>query len=201
MITTAVEPLSDYAFILISAGLVNNLVLAQFLGLCPVTSVSRGPKTAMILALATVVVLLISTAANHLVGQFLLRPLDLEYLRTLAFVLVIAGIAPFIQWLARRISPMLHNTLSDFLPLIAVNSATLGVPLLNVQASRGLVESILYGFGGALGISLVLVLFTAMRERIAVADVPETFRGNAISLITIGLMSLAFMGFASLAML
>jgi electron transport complex protein RnfA len=190
--------MSDYALLLISALLVNNLMLAQFLGLCPVIGISRGLRTAMVVALVTVFVLTLSAAVNHVVYEYLLRPLHLEYLRTMAFMVAIVAIAAIAQWVASRTRPALHTNLGDFLPLIAMNSATLGVPLLNMQASHGFIQSILYGFGGAIGISLVLVLFAAMRERIAVAEVPETFKGNAIGLITIGLMSLAFMGFLGL---
>ncbi len=190
--------MTEYALILLSTVLVNNFVLVKFLGLCPFMGVSRKLETAMGMGLATTFVLTLSAVCSHLVNRYLLGPLGLGYLRTIAFILVIAAVVQFTEMVVHKTSPLLYNVLGIFLPLITTNCAVLGVALLNVQESHGFVESALYGFGAAVGFSLVLVLFSAVRERLAAADVPPPFRGNAIALITAGLMSLAFMGFAGL---
>jgi electron transport complex protein RnfA len=190
--------MTEYALILVSTVLVNNFVLVKFLGLCPFMGVSRKLETAMGMGLATTFVLTLSSVCSYLVNEYLLAPMGLEYLRTIAFILVIAAVVQFTEMAVRKTSPLLYNVLGIYLPLITTNCAVLGVALLNVQEQNGLIESALYGLGAALGFSMVLVMFAAMRERIAVADVPEVFQGNAIALITAGLMSLAFMGFASL---
>jgi Na+-translocating ferredoxin:NAD+ oxidoreductase subunit A len=190
--------MTEYALILVSTILVNNFVLVKFLGLCPFMGVSRKLETAMGMGLATTFVLTLSSVCSYLVNEYLLGPLDLEYLRTIAFILVIAAVVQFTEMVVRKTSPLLYNVLGIFLPLITTNCAVLGVALLNVQENHDLVESALYGFGAAVGFSMVLVMFAAMRERLAVADTPEPFKGNAIALITAGLMSLAFMGFSGL---
>ncbi len=190
--------MAEYALILVSTILVNNFVLVKFLGLCPFMGVSRKLETAMGMGLATTFVLTLSAVCSYLVNQYLLAPLGLEYLQTIAFILVIAAVVQFTEMVVHKTSPVLYNVLGIFLPLITTNCAVLGVALLNVQEDHGLVESALYGFGAAVGFSLVLVLFAAIRERLAAADVPEPFQGSAIALITAGLMSLAFMGFSGL---
>ena len=190
--------MKEYALILLSTILVNNYVLVKFLGLCPFMGVSRKLETAIGMGLATTFVLTLSSICAYLTDHYLLIPLGLEYLRTIAFILVIAVVVQFTEMVVHKTSPLLYNVLGIFLPLITTNCAVLGVALLNVQNDYGFVESALYGFGAAVGFSLVMVLFAAMRERVAVADVPETFRGVPIALITAGLMSLAFMGFAGL---
>jgi electron transport complex protein RnfA len=189
---------TEYALILVSTVLVNNFVLVKFLGLCPFMGVSRKLETATGMGLATTFVLTLSSVCSYLVNEYLLTPLGLEYLRTIAFILTIAAVVQFTEMVVHKTSPLLYNVLGIFLPLITTNCAVLGVALLNVQEDHGFLASALYGFGAAAGFSMVLVLFAALRERIAVADVPELFRGNAIALITAGLMSLAFMGFAGL---
>ncbi len=190
--------MKEYALILISTVLVNNFVLVKFLGLCPFMGVSRKLETAMGMGLATTFVLTLSSVCSYLTNTYLLVPLGLEYLRTIAFILVIAAVVQFTEMVVHKTSPLLYNVLGIFLPLITVNCAVLGVSLLNVQQDFNFAESAVYGFGAALGFSLVLVLFAASRERITVADVPAAFRGAPIALITAGLMSLAFMGFAGL---
>ncbi len=190
--------MTEYALILISTVLVNNFVLVKFLGLCPFMGVSRKLETATGMALATTFVLTLSSVASYLVNEYLLAPLGLEYLRTITFILVIAVVVQFTEMVVHKTSPLLYQVLGIFLPLIATNCAVLGVALLNVQQRHGFLESAVYGFGAAVGFSMVLILFAAMRERINVADVPEPFRGAAIALITAGLMSLAFMGFSGL---
>jgi len=168
------------------------------LGLCPFMGVSRKLETAVGMGLATTFVLTLSSVSSYLVNTYLLEPIGLEFLRTIAFILVIAVVVQFTEMVMHKTSPMLYQVLGIFLPLITTNCAVLGVALLNTQEDHNLVESALYGFGAAVGFSLVLVLFAAVRERVAVADVPKPFQGNAIALITAGLMSMAFMGFAGL---
>ncbi len=190
--------MKEYALILVSTVLVNNFVLVKFLGLCPFMGVSRKLETAMGMGLATTFVLTLSSVCSYLANTYLLVPLGLEYLRTIAFILVIAAVVQFTEMVVHKTSPLLYNVLGIFLPLITVNCAVLGVSLLNVQHDFNFAESAVYGFGAAIGFSLVLVLFAATRERVTVADVPVVFRGAPIALITAGLMSLAFMGFSGL---
>jgi Na+-translocating ferredoxin:NAD+ oxidoreductase subunit A len=190
--------MTEYALILVSTILVNNFVLVKFLGLCPFMGVSRKLETAIGMGLATTFVLTLSSVCSYLVNEYMLAPLGLEYLRTIAFILVIAVVVQFTEMVVHKTSPLLYQVLGIFLPLITTNCAVLGVALLNTQAQHGFLESAIYGFGAAVGFSLVLVLFAAMRERISVADVPVIFRGPAIALITAGLMSMAFMGFSGL---
>jgi len=190
--------MTEYALILVSTVLVNNFVLVKFLGLCPFMSVSRKLETAVGMSLATTFVLTLSSVCSYLVNQYLLVPLGLEYLRTITFILVIAAVVQFTEMVVHKTSPLLYQVLGIFLPLITTNCAVLGVALLNTQQEHGFLQSAVYGFGAAVGFSLVLVLFAALRERIAVADVPVAFKGPAIALITAGLMSLAFMGFSGL---
>jgi len=190
--------MTEYLLILVSTVLVNNFVLVKFLGLCPFMGVSRKLETATGMALATTFVLTLSSVCSFLANHYLLQPLGLEYLQTITFILVIAVVVQFTEMVVHKTSPLLYQVLGIFLPLITTNCAVLGVALLNVQQDHGFVESALYGFGAAVGFSLVLILFAAMRERVAAADVPVMFRGSAIALITAGLMSLAFMGFSGL---
>ena len=190
--------MTDYLLLLVSAVWVNNLVLSQFLGLCPFMGVSRRLETAMGMGLATTFVLTLASVTSYMVDSYLLEPFGLTYLRTISFILVIAAIVGFTEMAIRKNSPVLHNVLGIYLPLITTNCAVLGVALLNIKKHHSFVESALYGMGGALGFTLVMVLFAGIRERIAVSDVPESFQGNAIALITAGLMALAFMGFSGL---
>jgi len=190
--------MTEYALILVGTVLVNNFVLVKFLGLCPFLGVSKKLETAIGMGLATTFVLTLSAVTSWLVNEYLLLPLGIEYLRTIAFILVIAVVVQFTETVMHKTSPVLYQVLGIFLPLITTNCAVLGVALLNLQEQRNFLESALYGFGAAVGFSLVLILFAGMRERVAVADVPEPFQGSAIALVTAGLMSLAFMGFAGL---
>lgn len=190
--------MADYALILVSTILVNNIVLVKFLGLCPFMGVSRTLETAMGMGLATTFVLTLASISSYLINQYLLIPLEIEFLRTISFIFVIAVVVQFTELVVHKTSPLLYQVLGIFLPLITTNCAVLGVALLNVQQQHGFIESALYGLGAALGFSLVLVIFAAMRERLAIADVPRPFQGAAIGLITAGLMSMAFMGFTGL---
>ncbi len=190
--------MTEYILIIIGTVWVNNIVLSQFLGLCPFMGVSRKLETAMGMGLATTFVLTLSSISSFLVYEYLLQPFGLEYLRTISFILVIAAIVGFTEIVVHKTSPLLHNVLGIYLPLITTNCAVLGVALLNTQQSNDFIESALYGFGSAIGFTLVLVLFAAMRERLAASDIPDAFQGNAIGMITAGLMALAFMGFTGL---
>ncbi len=190
--------MTDYLLLLLSTVLVNNFVLVQFLGLCPFMGVSNKLETAMGMSFATTFVLTLASVFSFLVYNYILLPLDVVFLQTISFILVIAAVVQFTEMVVRKTSPLLYRVLGIFLPLITTNCAVLGVALLNIQQGNGFVASVLYGFGAAIGFSLVLVLFAAMRERLNVADVPGPFKGPAIGMITAGMMSLAFMGFAGL---
>jgi len=190
--------LADYSTLLIAAILVNNFVLVQFLGLCPFMGVSNKVESAIGMCMATTFVLTLASACTNLTYHFLLLPLGLGYLKTISFILVIAAVVQFTEMVVRKTSPLLYQLLGVYLPLITVNCAVLGVSLLNANKDHSFLESLFYGFGAAVGFSLVLVLFAALRERLAVADVPAPFQGPAIGMITAGLASLAFLGFAGL---
>lgn len=190
--------MKEYLVILISTILVNNFVLVRFLGLCPFMGVSRKLETALGMGFATTFVLTLSSVCSYLANRYLLIPLELEYLRTITFIVVIAFVVQFTEMVVHKTSPLLYQVLGIFLPLITTNCAVLGVALLNVQTQHGFLESALYGFGAAVGFSLVLSLFSTLRERLDAADVPLPFKGNSIALVTAGLMSMAFMGFSGL---
>jgi len=186
---------------LILAGtiLINNFVLVNFLGLCPFMGVSRKLDTALSMGLATTFVLTLASAISYLLNKWILVPLDLSYLRLIAFILIIAGLVQLTELFLRKASPLLHSVLGLFLPLITTNCAVLGVALLSVRTNDSFISAAFYGFGASLGFTLVLILFSAMRERIDAADVPVPFKGSAIAFICAGLMSLAFMGFSGMA--
>jgi len=168
--------LADYALLLAGTVLVNNFVLVQFLGLCPFMGVSNKLETAMGMSAATTFVLTLASVCSYLTYTWLLVPLDLTYLRTISFILVIAVVVQFTEMVVRKSSPLLHRVLGVYLPLITTNCAVLGVALLNINQAHNFTQSLFYGFGAAVGFSLVLVLFAAMRERLTVADVPEPFQ-------------------------
>ncbi len=191
----------DWVFILVSAALVNNFVLIKFLGLCPFMGVSARLESAIGMAMATAFVLTLASVSSHLVMTYVLVPLSLEYLSTVAFIVIIAGLVQLTEQFMRHTAPVLHRVLGIYLPLITSNCAVLGVALLNARQHHSLVESALYGFGAALGFGLVLVALAAMRQRLTLADVPKSFQGAPIGLVTAGLMALAFMGFTGFAKL
>ncbi|MEL6205592.1 MAG: electron transport complex subunit RsxA [Pseudomonadota bacterium] len=190
--------MEDFALILLGTALVNNVVLVKFLGLCPFMGVSRKIDAAVGMGLATTFVLTLAAASSWIVETLILIPLGLGYLRILAFILVIAAIVQFTETLLRKVSPGLYRALGIYLPLITTNCAVLGVALLNIQAEHSFAESLLYGFGSALGFTLVLAIFAGMRERLAQVAVPAVFAGTPIAFIAAGLLSMAFMGFAGL---
>ena len=190
--------MSEYFLLLVGTVFVNNIVLVKFLGLCPFMGVSRKVETAIGMSAATTFVLTLSAILSYIINSWILAPLGLEFLRTIAFIIAIAAVVNFTEMVVHKTSPLLHNVLGIFLPLITTNCAVLGVALINVQETNSFLQSAIFGFGAALGFSIVLVLFAAMRERVNVADVPVPFQGAAISLVTAGLMSLAFMGLSGL---
>ncbi len=190
--------MSEYLLLLVSTVLVNNFVLVKFLGLCPFMGVSSKISTAIGMSFATTFVLTLTSIVSYLVNTYLLMPLGIEYLRTLSFILVIAVVVQFTEMVVHKTSPTLYRLLGIFLPLITTNCAVLGLALLNVYENHNFIESVVFGFGAAVGFSLVLVLFASMRERLAAADVPLPFKGAAIAMITAGLMSLTFLGFTGL---
>jgi len=193
--------MSELLLIVVAAALVNNFVLVQFLGLCPFMGASRRVEGAVGMALATGLVLTTASGLSYLVDRLLLIPYDLQYLRLVAFILVIGAAVQFTELMIRRLSPMLYRVLGLYIPLIASNCAVLGVALLNSTASRSLIAALFYGAGAALGFGLVLALLAGLRERIEAADVPKPFQGVAIAFVTAGIMSLAFLGFTGFARL
>ena len=190
--------MSHYLFILVGAVLVNNVVLVKILGLCPFMGVSKKLDTAVGMGAATTFVLTVATGASYVIDHYLLMPFGLEYLRTLSFIVTIAAIVQMTEMVIQKTSPVLHQVLGIYLPLITTNCAVLGVPLLNIANKYNFIESLVFGAASAIGFSMVLILFAGIRERVDGADVPVPFRGVAISMVTAGLMSLAFMGFAGL---
>lgn len=190
--------MTEIGIILISTILVNNFVLVKFLGLCPFMGVSGKIETAIGMGFATTFVLTLASISSYLINTYILIPLELEFLRTIAFIVVIAALVGFTELVVNKTSPILKQTLGVFLPLITTNCAVLGVALLSVQAQHSFLTSAVYGFGAAVGFSMVLVMFSAIRERIEAADIPAPFIGAPIALITAGLMSMAFMGFVGL---
>lgn len=191
--------MNEYLLLLLSTALVNNVVLVKFLGLCPFMGVSKKMESALGMGMATTFVLTLTTGASWMLEHWLLVPLGIQYLRILSFILVIAAVVQFTEMVIRKVSPSLYQVLGIYLPLITTNCAVLGIALLNVQEKHAFLESLLYGFGSALGFTLVLLLFAGLRERLALAQVPAAFSGAPAGFVLAGLLSLAFMGFAGLA--
>ena len=188
----------DLLFVAIAAVLVNNFVLTQFLGLCPFMGVSRRVETAFGMSLATAFVLTLASVLSHLVHTGILVPLDATFLRTPAFILIIAVAVQLTEIAVRFAAPLLHQVLGLYLPLITTNCAVLGVALLNLREGHDLLASAVYGAAAAAGFGLVLVLFAAMRERLEAAQVPALLRGAPIALITAGILSMGFLGFTGI---
>ena len=190
--------MEQYLFLLITTVLINNVVLSKFLGLCPFMGVSNKLDTALSMGLATTFVLTLASVASWLLEHYVLVPLHIEFLRILSFILVIAAVVQFTEMVIHKTSPVLYQVLGIYLPLITTNCAVLGVALLTVQEDLNFMQSVVYGFGSAVGFTLVMVIFAGLRERLAVANVPATFAGAPIAYITAGLLSMAFMGFTGL---
>ncbi len=184
--------------IAIGAAMVNNVVLSQFLGLCPFLGVSKKIKTALGMGGAVIGVITIASAVCNLIYDFILVPLNLTYLNTIVFILVIASLVQFVEMFLKKMSPSLYEALGVFLPLITTNCAVLGVALTNVQNGYNFIESVVAGFGTALGFTIAIVIMAGIRERIEYNDVPESFKGMPIVLLTAGLMAIAFFGFSGI---
>jgi electron transport complex protein RnfA len=178
--------------------LVNNFVLTRFLGICPFLGVSKQTETAMGMGFAVIFVMTVASVVTWVIYKALLEPFRIEYLQTIAFILVIAALVQLVEIVMQKVSPMLYHSLGIYLPLITTNCAVLGVSILNIQKQHRFLQTLIFGFGASVGFTLALVLFSGLRERIVLADVPKAFRGTAIALITAGLLSLAFMGFSGL---
>ena len=189
--------MENYLLILVGTVFVNNIVLVRILGLCPFMGVSKRLEASIGMALATAFVLTLASGASFLIDKYLLGP-DLIFLRTLSFIVVIAAIVQFTEMVLHKLFPLLYQVLGIYLPLITTNCAVLGIPLIIVQEKHNLLEALLIGFGGAVGFSMVLIIFAGLRERLESAEVPAPFRGSAIAMVTAGLMSIAFMGFTGL---
>ncbi len=184
--------------ILVSAVFVNNFVLARFLGICPFLGVSKKVETAMGMGMAVIFVMSVASVVTWFIQYFILIPFGIEYLQTIAFILVIASLVQLVEMIIQKTSPVLYQSLGIFLPLITTNCAVLGVAVLSIQKSYSFLEAVVFALGAGLGFTLAMVLFAGLRERVDLCPVPNSFRGTAIALVTAGLLSLAFMGFAGL---
>lgn len=184
--------------LLVGTVFVNNIVLVKILGLCPFMGVSKKLEASIAMGLATAFVLTLGSGTSYVIHHFFLEPNDLGYLKTLSFIVVIAAVVQFTGMVMEKTSPILFQALGIYLPLITTNCAVLGIPLLNVQEQHDFLDSLMFGLFGSAGFTLVLILFASMRERMEAAEIPVLFKGSAIAMITAGLMSLAFMGFAGL---
>ena len=184
--------------ILVGVVLVNNFVLTRFLGICPFLGVSKQTETAAGMGMAVIFVMSVASVVTWVIYKAFLEPFSIQYLQTIAFILVIAALVQLVEIVVQKVSPALYQALGIYLPLITTNCAVLGVSILNIQKQYGFLETLFFGFGASVGFTLAIVLFSGLRERIALADVPRAFQGTAIALITAGLLSLAFMGFSGL---
>ena len=186
----------EYILIFISAIFVNNIVLSQFLGICPFLGVSKKVDTALGMSAAVAFVMVLATIVTYLVQIFVLEKFGLQYLQTIAFILVIASLVQMVEIILKKVSPALYQALGIFLPLITTNCAVLGVAILVIQKDFSLIESIVYAFPTAVGFGVALTVFAGMREQLELTNVPKGMQGVAIVLVTAGLLSLAFMGFS-----
>ena len=189
-----------YELLAISLGaiLANNFIFSQFLGICPFLGVSKKVDTAVGMGIAVTFVMGLASAVCFVVNKWILVPLDLGYMQTVAFILVIASLVQFIEMFLQKAMPALYTALGVYLPLITTNCAVLGVVLLNVQNNYNFISSVVYGITGGIGFLVAIVLFASIRERLVFADYPKAFEGFPIALVTAGLMALAFMGFSGL---
>ncbi|OHB24950.1 MAG: electron transport complex subunit RsxA [Desulfuromonadaceae bacterium GWC2_58_13] len=188
----------ELLLILVSAVFVNNFVLARFLGICPFLGVSKKVETALGMGMAVTFVMTVATVVTWFIQYFVLIPFGIEYLQTIAFILVIASLVQLVEMVIQKASPVLYQSLGIFLPLITTNCAVLGLAVLNIQKGYSFLEGVVFALGAALGFTLAMVLFAGLRERIDLSPVPACFRGTGIALVTAGLLALAFMGFAGL---
>ena len=188
----------EYILIFISAIFVNNIILSQFLGICPFLGVSKKVDTSLGMSAAVAFVLTLATIVTWCVQKFVLDAFGLQYLQTIAFILVIASLVQMVEIILKKVSPALYQALGIFLPLITTNCAVLGVAILVIQKEYNLIQSIVYAFSTALGFALALIIFAGLRQQLELADIPKKMQGVAIVLVTAGLLSLAFMGFSGL---
>ena len=184
--------------IALGAILINNFIFAQFLGICPFMGVSKKVETASGMGMAVIFVMTVASAATYLVNEYILLPFDLEYMQTVAFILIIASLVQFVEMFLMKAMPALYQALGIYLPLITTNCAVLGVALLNVQQELNFIGSVVYGFSAAVGFTLAIVLFASVRERLEFAECPPSFEGFPIALISASLLAMAFMGFQGL---
>ena len=192
------DQISKLLAITLAAILANNFIFSQFLGICPFLGVSKKVDTAVGMGFAVTFVMGLASAITWAVNKFILVPLDLEYMQTVAFILVIASLVQFIEMFLQKSMPSLYTALGVYLPLITTNCAVLGVALLNIQEGYNFIESVVYGITGGIGFLVAIVLFASIRERLVFAEYPKSFEGFPIALVTAGLMALAFMGFSGL---
>ena len=190
--------MAELLLILVGAVFVNNFVLARFLGICPFLGVSKKVETALGMGMAVIFVMTVASVVTWFIQYFVLIPFGIEYLQTIAFILVIASLVQLVEMIVQKASPVLYQSLGIFLPLITTNCAVLGVAVLNIQKGYSFLEMVIFALGAAVGFTLAMVLFAGLRERLDLCPVPKSFRGTAIALVTAGLLSLAFMGFAGL---
>jgi len=190
--------MAELLLILVGAVFVNNFVLARFLGICPFLGVSKKVETALGMGMAVIFVMTVASVVTWFIQYFVLIPFGIEYLQTIAFILVIASLVQLVEMIVQKASPVLYQSLGIFLPLITTNCAVLGVAVLNIQKGYSFLETVIFALGAAVGFTLAMVLFAGLRERLDLCPVPKSFRGTAIALVTAGLLSLAFMGFAGL---
>ncbi len=189
---------TELALLFLGSVLVNNFVLSRFLGICPFLGVSRKTETALGMGMAVIFVMTVASVVTWTIQHFVLVPLGLGYLQTIAFILVIAALVQLVEMVVQKVSPSLYQALGIFLPLITTNCAVLGVAVINIQKDFNFIQTIVFSVGASLGFTLAIVLFAGLRERLELSDVPKAFKGTAIALVTAGLLSLAFMGFAGL---
>ena len=192
------ETVKDLLIILVSSSLISNVVLSQFLGLCPFLGVSRKMNTAAGMGTAVIFVITLASAVAGVIYKFILVPLDLTYLQTIVFILVIAALVQFVEMFLKKFMPALYKALGVYLPLITTNCAVLGVALTNVSKEYDILTSVVNGFGTAVGFTIAIVILAGVRERTEHNDIPEAFKGMPITLITAGLMAIAFIGFSGI---
>lgn len=186
----------QYILIFISAIFVNNIILSQFLGICPFLGVSKKIDTSLGMGAAVAFVMTLATAVTWLVQTYILNPLGLQYLQTLAFILIIAALVQMVEIVLKKVSPALYQALGIFLPLITTNCAVLGVAILVIQKDFNLIQSLVYAFSTAVGFALAMTVFAGIREQLDLVKIPKGMEGMAITMVTAGLLSLAFMGFS-----
>ena len=192
------EGFTGILLILLTSILVNNFVLSKFLGICPFLGVSKRVETALGMGMAVTFVMALASVIAYLVHYYILVPLEIEYMQTIAFILVIAALVQLVEMALQKLVPSLYSALGVYLPLITTNCAVLGVAIINITEKFTLMQTLVNGIGAAIGFTLAIVLFAGIRERLELADIPEAMKGFPIALISAGLMAMAFMGFSGL---